>query len=347
MTPRAFARLINRLLGAIGAIGLLSAAANASDANEERLKKLREAIGEFQQRDQRLQTVGWQLVRGNAEFCDTVIPSIGLQLQDMASYGRPDLVKTALGLDTAFAVHTTARGSPAGKDVSFSRNRGVARMGDVDPNAWASARAGSWQRLTRAHNWIDQALGESGAITFTFANSDQSTLEPVPVCATRFEVASHSTRAASEGARVVIGEAFPAFKWEEEDEFAGVVAHELAHNLLGHRAWLDREGRKRRTIRLTEREADRLMPWLMANAGYDPRAAYRFMVRWGKKYDRGLFRKRTHDGWDERAEFIAAELPLIAELMEREGKADWSVHFRREITPDSETSPSSDMAQSD
>ncbi|MEL6541792.1 MAG: hypothetical protein AAFQ34_10355 [Pseudomonadota bacterium] len=347
MTLRAFVGPVCGLLCAFGAVALLTASVSASGANDKRIKKLREAIEEFQTRDQRLQDVGWRLVRGNAAFCENRIPSVGLQLQDTASYGRPDLVSTALGLTTAFAVQTAARGSPAGEAGTFTRNRGVARMGNVDPNTWEAARAGSWQRLTRAHNWIDEALKKPGAVTFVFADGSQSALTPVPVCATRFELASHSTRALSEGKRVVIGERFPAFEWEEEDEFAGVVAHELAHNLLGHRAWLDREGRKRRAIRLTEREADRLMPWLMANAGYDPEAAYRFMVRWGKKYDRGLFRKRTHDGWDERAEFIAAELPLIAELMEREGKADWSVHFRREIEADPGASASKDLAQRD
>ena len=92
--------------------------------------------------------------------------------------------------------------------------------------------------------------------------------------------------------------------------------------------------RKRRAVRLTEREADRLMPWLLANAGYDPGAAHRFMVRWGKKHDPGVFRKRTHDGWDERAEFIAAEIPLVERLLKSEGHADWSRHFWREIDPD-------------
>ncbi|MEM8723912.1 MAG: hypothetical protein AAGE86_00175 [Pseudomonadota bacterium] len=130
----------------------------------------------------------------------------------------------------------------------------------------------------------------------------------------------------------MLGMNFPGFAYDEEI-FAGAVAHELAHNLLGHRKWLEANGEGRRNVRRIEREADRLMPWLMANAGYDPEAAYRFMTTWGPKHDGGLFRARTHDGWDERAEFIAAEIPLIKELMEREGAADWSVHFTREIDP--------------
>jgi hypothetical protein len=58
------------------------------------------------------------------------------------------------------------------------------------------------------------------------------------------------------------------------------------------------------------------------------------MTRWGKGHDAGLKLRRTHDGWDERAQSMAAEVPLVRALMAREGKADWARHFRREIEPD-------------
>ena len=293
----------------------------------------RAAIGQFQDRDQRLQDIGWMMVRGNAEFCERVIPSIGLQLQDTASYGRPDIAKAALELDGAFAVQTAATGSPAALSGAFARNREVTAIAAQDPNLWEAGKRMHWERLTRAHDWIDAALTKAGTVTIGFADGSAASVTAVPVCTTRFEILGDSKTAVADGSRVVIGARFPGFASAEDEVFAGVVAHELAHNLLGHRDWLERNKRKRRHVRLTEREADRLMPWIMANAGLDPAGAYRFMTRWGKKHSLGIFRARTHDGWDERAEFIAAELPIIADLMEREGKADWSVHFRREIDP--------------
>lgn len=311
-----------------------------------RLDKVRAKVLEFQRLDQRLQDVGWRMVRGNAPFCERVIPSIGLQLQDTAIYGQPDLVQAALGLGGPFAVQTAARGSPAGLSEAFERNRPIATMDAVSPAQWAIGEEGPWQRLLRAHDWIDDTLVKQGSVTFTFADGSRRTVEPEPVCATRFELLSRSKRAVSDGKRVIIGEDFVAFKWAEDGVFAGVVAHELAHNVLGHRAWLDRNSRKRRNVRLTEREADRLMPWLLANAGYDPADAARFMARWGKKYDGGLFRARTHDGWDERVEFIEAELPEVQRLMEQEGRADWSVHFRREIDPNQGLEPGLDASLS-
>lgn len=306
----------------------------SADVNWDRidLAEERAAIERFQAFDQRLQDVGWKMVRGNAEFCEKVIPSIGLQLQDLASFGAPEVARRALSMEGDFAVQTAATGSPSGETGAFASNREVAMIGALLPNSWPAEERLHWERLTRAHDTIDEALALEGMLSFGFADGGFVEVEPVPVCATRFELSSEGSRAVADGNRVVIGIKFPGFAYEEE-VFAGVVAHELAHNLLGHRAWLDRNGRGRRNIRLTEKEADRLMPWIMANAGYDPVYAQRFMETWGPRHDGGLLRDRSHDGWDERAEFIAAELPRIRELMESTGKADWRTHFEREIDP--------------
>ncbi|MFN3863855.1 MAG: hypothetical protein ACK4RT_06175 [Erythrobacter sp.] len=293
----------------------------------------RAAIGRFQDADQRLQDVGWKLAHGNAGFCPKVVPSIGLQLQDMASYGAPAIARQALGLARDFAVQTAARGSPAALAGGVTRNREIVRLERLDPNAWPAGAAMDWQRLAWAHDHVEATLARQGGIALGFADGSQVQLQPVAVCATRFELMGEGDKAVADGNRVVIGIDFPAFAYPEEDLFAALVAHELAHNVLGHDAWLDTHGRSRRHVRRTEREADRLMPWLLANAGYDPAAAARFWERWGRKHDAGLLMVRDHDGWDERAEFVAAELPLIAGLMAREGQADWRRHFRREIDP--------------
>jgi len=150
----------------------------------------------------------------------------------------------------------------------------------------------------------------------------------VPACPSRFELLDSGGRAAADGKRVVIGRKFSGFGLAE-DELAAAVAHEFAHNLLAHRAWLKGAGRNSRNIRLTEREADRLMPWLLANAGYDPRAATRFFRKWGPFRDGWIFRAPTHDGWDERAAAVAAEVPKIAALTAAGGAADWRARFER------------------
>ncbi|RGP41952.1 hypothetical protein BPTFM16_02261 [Altererythrobacter insulae] len=292
----------------------------------------RSAQSAFHQRlalDQRLQDIGWKLVSGNAAFCDNAGPAVGLQLHDMASYGKPDAVRELLGLSSDIAVLTAAEGSPAA-EAGLTANQELVAIAGSDPRKWISKSRRDWERTKRMHDWIDQKLSEEGAVSITLADRHSVVLEPRLACSTRFELGGDNKRAMAEGTRVIFGSRFPGFGYVE-DEFAAAIAHELAHNVLQHRAWLDANGRKRSNVRLVEREADRLMPWLLANAGYDPAAAARFMERWGPVHDGGIFRARTHDGWDERVEFITAEVDKIKELRSNGTAADWSSRFEREI----------------
>jgi len=114
-----------------------------------------------------------------------------------------------------------------------------------------------------------------------------------------------------------------------DDEAAMMVAHEIAHILLDHDRRIDAAGRNWNTVRLGEREADRLTPWLMANAGYDPAAAPRFMGIWGPRHGGGMTRAPTHDHWRKRQAAMAEE---VAEIERQRallpgGTLDWRRRF--------------------
>ena len=292
----------------------------------------RRAIEQFQAKDQILQDIGWRLARGNVEFCTETIPSIGLQVQDLASYGAPQIARKALGLKGDFAVQTAASGSPSANLGAFPANREIVLTGSVAPNDWEAGERLDWRRLKRLHDHIDAQLAASGNITIGFADDTTVELSAVPVCATRFELASQGKVAVADGDRVVISMQFEGFEYSE-DLLAAAIAHELAHNLLKHPEWLDRNGRKRGNIRKTEREADRLMPWLLANAGYDPIAAQRFFERYKPQSGEFLFFRGSHSNWKDRAKIAAAEVPRINALFESGDQADWATHFKREIDP--------------
>lgn len=331
--PFGTARIMVRLAGLAAVLAAPLSAHGTDGTDSINYPAEAAAIGRFQDHDQRLQDIGWQLVRGNADFCPQVTLSIGLQLQDMASYGRPDIARTALGLKGDFAVQTAARGSPAEQAAGFARNREVVQLGRFDPNQWPAGRQMDWQRVARAHDHVDALLGEHGGIKVTFGDGASLAVQPVEVCASRFELMGEGSAAVADGNRVVIGMDFPAFAYDD-GMFASLVAHELAHNLLGHPAWLDRNGRGWGKVKRTEREADRLIPWLLANAGYEPGDAMRFMREWGPRHSVKFLRAPTHDGWAKRLRAIEAEVPLVAEAIKQDGRADWSRRFRREIDPD-------------
>lgn len=297
--------------------------------------QLSSELDALQKRDELVQSIGFKLITGNAPFCSETRPASGLLLQDVAAFGNPEAVRASMGLSGDIAVQARAAGSPADQAglPIFAEVLGVdgQSMHDLPP-----VGSETWQRLAALHRKLDEAMRARGQVEIVWNDAQDApqttTLIGTAACASGFEVIAGSRRASANGQRVAIGADFVGFAYSEE-LLAAAIAHELAHNLLAHPAWLDANGRKQGNIRATEREADRLMPWLLANGGYDPAAAERFMREWGPGHDGGLFRSRTHDGWDERAKFVAAELPLIQRARTAEGAADWRTGFRREIQP--------------
>lgn len=289
------------------------------------------ALAELVDRDRQLFAAGWRLASANAPFCQAAAPALGLSVLDAGGFGDPAKVRRQLGLSGDLAVSAVAEGSPAASAGLAAGDTLLAINGSILAERFPRARP-AWKRLVDVTAALD-AASSAGPVALTFARAGAgertATLRGVPACPSRFEVLDSGGGAMAEGTRVIFGRRFPGFAYPEP-EFAAAVAHELAHNLLRHRATLDAKGRSLGNVRLTEREADRLMPWLLANAGWEPEAALRFMERWGPRHDGGLFRNRNHEGWDERAEAIRAEVAKVKAAMANEGKADWGRHFTRE-----------------
>ncbi|RXZ64624.1 M48 family metallopeptidase [Pelagerythrobacter rhizovicinus] len=315
------------MIRAAPALALLLALAQPALA-ESREEAAAAALAALQQSDARLLAIGWRLAAGNAAYCSDARPAVGLLLQDMAGYAEPEEMRKAAGIAGPIAVQAVAPGSPA-EAAGLRPNDEIAAIDGMAVAALPAADEEDWRRLARLHDAIESSLAADGRVLVTLLGRGDVTLEGVPACPSRFEIIG-GDGAAAEGTRVVIGRKFVGLSYPE-DEFAAAIAHEFAHNLLRHRAWLDVHGRRWRNVRVTEREADRMMPWLLANAGYDPGAALRFMRRWGPRHGGGLFRKRTHEGWDERAEMIEMEIARVQEVRNPNGSADWARHFRREI----------------
>ncbi|ROT96875.1 hypothetical protein EB810_02750 [Altererythrobacter sp. FM1] len=326
--------IVSRITKRAFACFLAIAAPIAGSPAHAAIEEDRQALSELQAGDLRLQTVGWRLAQANAPFCIHAHPAIGLLLQDMANYGDPDAMRAAAGITGDIAVEAVVPGSPAG-EAGLAPNDEILSIGTQRMADLSAAPPGDWQRLTGLHDLVDQVLAQDGSVHIEWRRASDGTVHTaqiagVPVCPSRFELLAKGGTAEADGRRVLIGRKFSGVGYSEP-LFAAAVAHELAHNLFAHRAWLGHVGRKQKNIRLTEREADRLMPWLLANAGYDPQSAVDFFKKWGPRNDGWIFRARTHDGWDERAEFVAAELPEIEQLMASEGKADWQTHFKRSV----------------
>lgn len=292
------------------------------------------ALEVFQQREDRLFQVGYRLAVANAPFCNELALVAGFLIHDAAAYGDPAMVRRVFALSDDIGIQAVAPGSPAAM-AGMRRNDTLLTIDGIDiAGHWPPTRPG-WKRGQTLRAAIAAAL-EAGRLSVGWSRpsgeAGSAELTGVAACASDFELLDSGKGAAADGKKVQVDADFPGFAYAEE-EFAAAIAHELAHNVLGHQATFERYGRKGRLVRLSERDADRLMPWLLANAGYDPSAAVRFMRRWGPRHDGGLLRNRSHDGWDERAEFIAAELPKIAAAIAADGQGDWMTHFERQLRP--------------
>lgn len=340
-----------RLLAILAGAACLAAAPSVAEANIDRsaddrasssaqTSEMSGQLAAWQAREAQLFHIGWRLVAGNAAYCERTHPAIGILLHDAATYSDPDAVKAALGLSGDIGVQAVAPGSPADR-AGIRANDTLDSVNEVMVAEQFPISTPLWQRLLDINSAMRLELSLTApAMIGWYSAAGQPhgvAIIPVTACDTRFELAK-GNRALADGARVILGMDFPGFAYPE-DELAAAIAHELAHNLLTHRQWLDGVGRSQSNVRAIEREADRMMPWLLANAGYDPAAAMRFMAKWGPRHGGGLFRKRTHDGWDERVDLIEAEIALIEPQMAQHGAADWSQQFPREFAPDLPPTP--------
>lgn len=313
---------------------LLPATASAASGNSAAAAEL----ARWQAQEARLHAIGWRLVTGNAPFCEASVPAIGLLLHDAGSYARPEAVRGALRLTGDIGVQAVTPGSPA-EAAGLAPNDTLLTIGNRELATLPLDQRESWRRLADINSALEAGLRRDGRIALTWRDAGgivrEAELTGVPACPGRFELLSTGNRVMADGSRVLLGQAFAGFAYPDE-LLAAAVAHELAHNLLRHRARLDAQGRTQGNVRATEREADRMMPWLLANAGYPPEAAAEFMHRWGPGSPGGMLggimRARTHDGWDERADLIAAELPLVEAALASDGKADWRARFQRRET---------------
>jgi Zn-dependent protease with chaperone function len=153
------------------------------------------------------------------------------------------------------------------------------------------------------------------------------TIGSVQGCPSRVRLArSTQTNAFASDGYVIITVAMLQFA-RNDDELALILAHELAHNILGHPERLRDQkvpaggffrsfGKNASRVLMTEEEADRLAVKLLWAAGYDVGAAIPFWRRLYAAFDKGPKLFRTHPDLAAREQLIRetlAELGAAAE----------------------------------
>ena len=311
------ARLLPGLLAMLLLCGGPVAAAEVqSGASAESLAAMRAL-------DQRVAVIGHRLAVANLDWCAQRAWLPGFVLHDLSQYGaeyRPAAIR-AFGLDAGPGVLALVPAGPA--DRAGLRTDDILLTFDGQPVPRGTPdRNSSFAQMERILGALDLAFSDGRAALTVRRGGTQLSIEvaAVPGCATRFQlVPGGRMNAQADGIYVQVTTALAQYA-SEDGELAAVLAHEFAHNVLGHRVRLNQAGVRRgllanfgmnaRRIRETEVEADRLSVWLMVRAGYDPEAASRFWGRFGRR-GFNFLGSPTHPNWRLRVQSFEAEIAKL------------------------------------
>lgn len=260
-------------------LSLLPLIAAADRAAEEQL-----ALAALRTEDLRVATVASRIAVANRDLCPRRSPWLGLVIHDLHQYA-PAYRRAATqvyGLGGGPAVEAIVAGSPAERAGAQAGDKIVAINGvPTDGRPPGERDAANYAPVDRLLAEIDGA-GRQGPVRLTVDRAGRRidyAIAPEIGCQSSVQLeTAQSHNAGADGTMISIGLAAAAAA-RDDDELAVSIGHEMAHNILEHRARLDRDkvsrglwrsvGRNAREIRETEDEADLLGLYLMARAGYD------------------------------------------------------------------------------
>lgn len=284
--------------------------------------------------DRRVSAVAYRLAVANAELCDDIGPQWGLTLHSRAQYGprlRP-AVDSLFDIGGDVAVSVVVPDGPAdraglrpGDRISSINGRPLRPAPLPSPRA-----AGSFGQVEAALALLGQEANGGATLTvLRNGRTETALLVPARGCAYDTQVTPGSDiNARADGRHVFITSGFVSYA-DRDADLALVLGHELAHNVLHHRARLDRSGFARRflgnlgsspgdLIRV-EREADYVGLYLTARAGFDIRGGEAFWMRMIADMGDPWYRRWSHPGSRERARNTRETVQEIEDLI-REGQ---------------------------
>lgn len=307
----------NRLGVAFAGLALLGAAPAPGDP------RVAAALEALAAKDLRVARVAYRLQTAALRSCRDRTALPGLIVQTAAQY-RADLRPAMAAL-----YHVGAHPAVTGVVPGGPADRAGIRAGDevvaLDGLALAAGSAGGGKADGDAYGAVVDRLGAAfarGPVRLTLRRAGRTTTRTVrgaPACASQVQLVLDGRReAGADGRTVTVSQGLLDFT-RSDDELAFVIAHELAHNILGHRSFLDSNRRQgahaggdTATILATEREADYRGLYMVAWAGYDVARVPGFWQRLARAgWVAQLFADGSHPGNRRRARDLAREVAEI------------------------------------
>lgn len=231
----------------------------------------------------RLATIAYRIAEANADACREPEIITGLVLHDLTRYDRATrpAVSRAFSLNGGFGVLGIIPNSAAA-EAGLRVDDEIVAVGDLSvEDDTAESRRQSYDRMERFNDLV-QAAPKDGRIQLLVRRSGSPlrlSLRAQYGCGGKLALTNSSTlNAWSDGKHIVVTTGMVGLS-RSDDEIAFVIAHEMAHNILGHSG----KGEERRglfgfsRIKRGEIEADTYAVNLMAKGGYKPSAGISFL----------------------------------------------------------------------
>jgi len=260
----------------------------------------------------RLATIAYRIAAANPHACSTPETLTGLVLHDLLRYDasiRP-AVSSAFSLNGGFGVLQIVPNSVAA-EAGLQVDDEILAVGQYSvEDQQALKRPKSYQRMEWFQAVVRSALkyGKTELRVRRAGTIMNISLRAQYGCGGLLTLSNSPTMNAwADGRHVVVTTGMNSLS-RSEDEIAFVIAHEMAHNMLGHSErsagpqGIFGIGR----IRRGEVEADRHAVHLMANAGYEPGGGISFLrnarqrLWWNISLD--------HPGFGQRLAAVAAAM---------------------------------------
>ncbi|KQS04341.1 hypothetical protein ASG11_08835 [Sphingomonas sp. Leaf357] len=263
--------------------------------------------------DARVARLAFSLAMASRRNCSKLDPATGLVLQHLSQFQAADRasVVAAFPIDRGPGVIVVVPDSPAAVAGIDAGDILLAIDGQAIPPDPDLALPFDAARARHRADVVNDLLQTARGVTvLRDGTSHTIDITPRPACPSRVHLARSGQRNAFADGRHVFLTTGVVAQLRNDDELAFLIAHEMAHNILGHAA-LMRSGTVggRQGVRQIESAADRLGATLMLDAGFDPVRGAALLPRLGGS-DFGIALLARHESPATR---IAAIQALVAE----------------------------------
>ncbi|QQV78454.1 M48 family metalloprotease [Sphingomonas aliaeris] len=258
----------------VAAPNLIADGAKDRPAHSSSATSLPDPYLEGRAEDARVARISYRLTTVGAKRCLMLEPNIGLVLQHLSQFEQKDRAEiiAALPLDRGPGVIAIVLGGPAAEAGIHPGDILLDVNGVPIPSEPGLSQPFDAGRAHRRNDTVTDLLEKARMITVLREGAARTlTIAPVPACLSRVHLARSGQRNAfADGRHVFLTTGILALL-RNDHELAFFIAHEMAHNILGHAAAM-RSGavESRKAVRQIESTADLLAGNLMIDSGYDP-----------------------------------------------------------------------------